>query len=114
MLDPLSAKLDHYMTLLSTRQRIVASNLANTDTPDYKTKDIDFEAEFRRVSATPGATAIVNEVPGLRVKNDGNNVDIDREARMLSENTMRFNVASNLLRGQLKSIRLAISGGSGQ
>jgi flagellar basal-body rod protein FlgB len=53
-------------------------------------------------------------VPGLRVKNDGNNVDIDREARMLSENTMRFNVASNLLRGQLKSIRLAISGGSGQ
>jgi flagellar basal body rod protein FlgB len=38
-------------------------------------------------------------------------VDLDREARLLSENAIRFNVASNLLRDQIKNIRLAISGG---
>jgi flagellar basal-body rod protein FlgB len=50
----------------------------------------------------------------LRVKNDGNNVDLDREARLLAENTLRFSVASNLLRTQLKTVRMAIEGGGTQ
>jgi flagellar basal-body rod protein FlgB len=54
---------------------------------------------------------LVNTVPGLRVKNDGNNVDLDREARLLAENALRFSVASNLLRSQLKTVRMAIEGG---
>jgi flagellar basal-body rod protein FlgB len=48
---------------------------------------------------------------GLKETPDGNNVDIDREARMLAENAMRFNVASTLLRGQLKTIQEAIQSG---
>lgn len=99
------------MTLLSVRQKLVASNIANADTPDYRSKDIDFESEFRHSLADPKATPTVNDVTGLRVKADGNNVDLDREARLLSENAIRFSVASNLLRDQLKSIRLAITGG---
>jgi len=113
MLDPLSSKLDQYMTLLSVRQKVVASNIANADTPSYKTKDIDFEAELRRSMTSPNGTPDVSDVAGLRVKPDGNNVDLDREARLLSENTIRFSIASQLLRGQLKNIRMAISGGGG-
>lgn len=113
MLDPLSGKLEQYMTLLSVRQKLVASNIANADTPDYKTKDIDFESEFRQAIAAPNSAPSVSDVTGLRVKADGNNVDIDREARLLSENAIRFSVASNLLRSQLKNIRLAITGGGG-
>lgn len=101
------------MTLLSVRQKLVASNIANADTPDFKTKDIDFESEFRHSMTQPGALPNVMDVGGLRIKPDGNNVDLDREARLLSENTIRFSVASNLLRGQIKSIRMAIMGGSG-
>lgn len=111
MLDPLSNKLEQYMTLLSVRQRLVASNIANADTPDYKTKDIDFESEFRHSMSGISAPADVTEVAGLRVKADGNNVDLDREARLLSENSIRFSVASQLLRGQIKNIRIAIGGG---
>ncbi len=111
MLDPLSSQLEQYMTLLSVRQKLVASNIANADTPDYRTKDVDFESEFRHYLADPHAQPASNDVPGLRVKADGNNVDLDREARLLSENAIRFSVASNLLRGQLKNIRLAITGG---
>ena len=111
MLDPLSNHLEQYMTLLSVRQKLVASNIANADTPDYHTKDIDFEAEFRQSLSTPDAAPAVTDVTGLRVKADGNNVDLDREARMLSENTIRFSIASNLLRGNIKSIRMAITGG---
>ena len=113
MLDPLSGKLDKYMTLLSTRQGLVASNIANADTPGYQTKDIDFQSALQSAlkGIGPGAAASVAEVPGLRVKNDGNNVDLDREARLLAENGLRFNIASNLQRGELKAIRIAIQGG---
>ncbi|MEO8027501.1 MAG: flagellar basal body protein [Bryobacteraceae bacterium] len=97
------------MDLLATRQKLVASNIANADTPGYKTKDIDFDAEFR--AALQGTPPQVMEVGGLAVHNDGNNVSIDREARMLAENAIRFNVASNLVRGQLKTIRMAIQEG---
>ena len=51
------------------------------------------------------------EVTGLTAKNDGNNVDLDREARLLAENAMRFNVASSLMRTQLNTIKEAIQGG---
>ncbi len=112
MLDPLSGKLDRYMTLLSTRQGLVASNIANADTPGYQTKDIDFQSALQSALKGNGpAAATAAEVPGLRVKNDGNNVDLDREARLLAENGLRFNIASNLQRGELKAIRTAIQGG---
>ena len=111
MLDPLSNNLNQYMTLVSVRQKLVASNIANADTPGYKTQDIDFESELQN-AMHGGAAPLVSPVSGLRVKNDGNNVDLDREARLLAENALRFSVASNLVRSQIKTIRLAIEGGT--
>jgi flagellar basal-body rod protein FlgB len=108
MVDRLAGQLEHYMDLLSVRQKLVASNIANVDTPGYRTQDIDFQTEFQ--SASGGAPRVVG-VPGLTVKNDGNNVSLDREARMLSENALRFQMASNLLRGEITRIRSAINEG---
>ena len=97
------------MDLLAARQKVVASNIANADTPGYKTKDLNFQAELQAAaSATPPSTS---EIGGLPVKNDGNDVSLDREARLLSENAMRFNVASNLMRAQLSTVRQAIQEG---
>lgn len=110
MLDPTSSNLEHYLTLVSVRQRLVAANIANADTPGYKAKDIDFDSELQ--SAIHGSAPISKEVSGLTNKNDGNNVDLDREARLLSENALRFNVASNLLRSNIKQLKMAIEGGS--
>jgi flagellar basal-body rod protein FlgB len=111
MLDPTSGSLEHYLTLVSERQRLVTSNIANADTPGFKTKDIDFEAELQ--NALKGMPSAPREVSGLITKNDGNNVDLDREARLLSENALRFTVASNLLHSRLKLLRTAIQGGTG-
>jgi flagellar basal-body rod protein FlgB len=109
MLTELSAQLGRYMDLLAERQRLVASNLANVDTPGYHTKDVDFQFEF--MSLAPGGRPSVVEPEGLTVKNDGNNVSLDREARLLAENALRFNVASNLLRSEIRDIRKAIEEG---
>jgi flagellar basal-body rod protein FlgB len=97
------------MTLLSVRQRLVASNIANADTPGYKTKDIDFQSDFQ--SALDAASSPVIEVEGLKIKNDGNNVSLDRESRMLGETNLRFNIASRLVRGEIKSMRNVIDEG---
>ena len=98
------------MDLLSARQKVVTSNIANADTPGYKTKDIDFQSEFR--AAMHGGSPAPFEVGGLSIKNDGNNVSLDREARLLSENNLRFTLASNLLRSEIQSMRAALQTGS--
>ncbi len=110
MLDPVAGSLDQYMSLVSARQKLVASNIANADTPGYSTKDIDFQSEFQ--NAMFGSQPAVVDVQGLTMKNDGNNVNLDREARLLSENALRFSVASNLMRSQIKIVHMAIDGGS--
>ena len=110
MLEATTASLERYMDLLSARQKLAASNIANADTPGYKTKDIDFQQEF--ASMLTGQQPLTIDAQGLLEKPDGNNVSVDREARMLAENAMRFNVASVLLRGQINSIKAAITGGS--
>ncbi len=106
MVENLGANIERYMDLLGARQKLVAGNIANADTPGFKTKDIDFQAEL--VSQMGHSSPSVIEVPGLKTKNDGNNVSVDREARMLAENALRFNVASNLARAQLSLMRSAI------
>jgi flagellar basal-body rod protein FlgB len=114
MFQALALNSEHYMSLLSARQKLVASNIANADTPGYKTKDIDFRAEFAQQMqaqdcGSPETTAPQTIEPdGLAVKADGNNVSLDRESRMLAENAMRFQVATSLAQAQLHSIRSAI------
>ncbi|HZT30554.1 MAG TPA: flagellar basal body protein [Bryobacteraceae bacterium] len=109
MLDRIAGALECYMDLLSLRQRLTTANIANADTPGYKTVDLDFASEFRR--ALEGVPPRPVEVPGLTTRNDGNNVSLDRESRQLAENAMRFSAASNLLRSQIRMVRSAIEEG---
>ena len=108
MLQPVAGQLERYMDLLSARQKLVASNVANADTPGYRTQDIDFQSEFLNAMGGPPR---VSEVDDLPVKNDGNNVSLDREARLLAENALRFQVASQLMKSQIRAVRSAISEG---
>ncbi|HLX42737.1 MAG TPA: flagellar basal body protein [Bryobacteraceae bacterium] len=106
----MTGNLERYMDLLSTRQKLVAANIANADTPGYKAQDIDFQFEF--MSLAKGQQPQVINAEGLKEKPDGNNVDLDREARLLAENQMRFNLASVLVKDQLKTVQEAIQGGN--
>lgn len=106
MVENIGAGVERYMNLLSTRQKLVAANIANADTPGFKTKDIDFQSELQ--SQISGSNPNVMDVPGLVTKNDGNNVSVDREARLLAENALRFSIATNLARSDLSTVKMAI------
>ena len=108
-LDQTGLQLGSYMSYLSQRQEVIASNIANADTPGYQTRDVEMPADFSSFMQTAGNPVV--ETPNLPSRNDGNNVSIDREARLLSENTMKFNLAVQMVRGELKDIRSAIEEG---
>ncbi|HEU0120717.1 MAG TPA: flagellar basal body protein [Bryobacteraceae bacterium] len=111
MLDRIAAKHEHYLDLLSARQKLVATNLANADTPGYVTKDIDFQREFQTL--VKGQAAEVTEPDGLESRNDGNNVSMEREARLLSENALRFQLVSMMAKGQFRAVKSALQEGRG-
>jgi flagellar basal-body rod protein FlgB len=111
MIDPLGTRIERYMDLLSARQKLVASNLANLDTPGYRTRDVDFQ--FELLSAAADAPLNVIEPGGLVTKNDGNNVSLERETRMLAETALRFQFAASLMSRKLNAVRKAIEEGKG-
>ena len=106
-----------YLDLLSTQQRVTAGNIANADTPGYRTRGFDFNSEFHKAleapSPEPHGAVAVREVSGLPVKNDGNDVQLERELQNLSETAIRFSHGLLMMRNGLRSIRNAIHEGRG-
>ncbi len=118
--------MEAYMTRLSQRQQIVASNLANIDTPGYKTKDISFHATMQELLAensgglkterpehNPGMIQVFPqvqafEVQGLPARVDQNNVDIDKEMLKLSQTSFSYSLISQMLRGKFRTIASSI------
>lgn len=110
MFQGIEANYERYMNLLTERQKLVASNIANADTPGYRTKDIDFQSEFSDALASGSEPAVV-EPENLLSKADGNNVDLDREARLLAENAMRFQIATSFAHSDIATIKMAMQDG---
>ena len=101
--------LGNFLSFVARRQEVIASNIANADTPGYKTRDIRPPEDFSALIAAMNPE--LQEAPGLASRNDGNNVSMDREARLLAENDLKFNLATQMLRSEFKGIRSAIEDG---
>jgi len=107
--------LSRFMDLSASRQALISGNIANVDTPGYRTRDIDFHGELQRaMQGDPSAQTepSVREVQGLIARPDGNNVSIDREGLLLSEVQMEFSAASQLVKDEFRGLELAIREGS--
>ncbi len=79
--------LQGYLKVTSDRQQLIASNMANVDTPGYHTKDINFQSAMQQVSDEGNDMQLKPaspEVNGLPERPDGNNVNIDRESLLLA------------------------------
>ena len=113
-LSETGSQIENYLSYLTKRQTVIASNIANADTPGYRTQDIVQPSSFsteRFADVFHQQTMQPVEVSLSKTQNDGNNVDLDREARLLAENTLRFNLASQMLKSDFKSLRMAIEEG---
>ncbi len=114
--------LCHFLDVDVARYKLISTNLANIDTPGYRTRDLDFRAELRRAadeeSGIEGSrlsfasfNPVVRQVHGLIERPDGNNVSVERESLLLAEAQMKFNLGVQLLKDQFHTISLAINSG---
>ena len=111
----LSDALGSYLDLTSEQMKLTASNMANVDTPGYRTKGFNFEqaflAELNDASGAGGplgAQAPVGNVDGLVSRPDGNNVSMDREGMQLAKEQLQFRFGVSLLRDQYSNMMSAI------
>jgi flagellar basal-body rod protein FlgB len=109
----LGEQIGRYLDLATDEIKLTAANMANIDTPGYRTIGIDFEAEMRRAIAgvdqgTDPAPVRAGEVDGLIARPDGNNVSMDREGLNLAEAQLKFKTGVALLREQNQMVMDAI------
>jgi flagellar basal-body rod protein FlgB len=137
MLNQLGDTLTYHgdaLKLRAERQRVLAANIANADTPNFKAMDFDFRAALQ--NATSGSvgnsSAVASPVrtnarhlststlslPGVDLKYrtpnqlsiDGNSVEMDTERASFAENAVRYEASLRFLNGQIKTLTLAIQG----
>lgn len=137
MLDKLDNALrfqQESLSLLNKRQNILASNIANVDTPGYLARDIDFASKLKdtlnKTNSIQGALSL-NVTSGRHIKAQGNNfadidllyrvpdqpsadgntVDMDRERSNMADNSLRYQSSLTFAGMQFKNMMTAISQG---
>ena len=123
----ITAALGRQMTQAVARQSVAAGNLANLDTPGYRTKDVQFAdvldgelsagiittTNARHIGPPAGNSAPpeASEASGLAPRRDGNNVQLDRELLGMTKAAGDFNAAQTVLAAKFRLVRYAINEG---
>jgi len=98
------------------RQKVLAGNLANAETPGYKRLDVRFEdqlaeaVENGRVSELDAVEFEISPTEGLAARPDGNNVDFGRELGDMAKNNLAFSTFAQLAALRVRRYRDAIGG----
>lgn len=133
MIDRIGENFDFYqqaVNLRQQRQEVLAANIANADTPNYKSRDFDFSAALRnamgegmrlpdtQLSLTSGrhipAKAVSPDPAELLYRQplqpslDGNTVDMDVERVQFADNTMRYQTDLAVISSRIKSMMAAL------
>ena len=106
--------LQKYLNLASQRENLVTNNMANIDTPGFRTVDFNFHVEMERAANDQGnatLTPVVQPVPGLLARPDGNNVNLDREGMLLAETQMQVRMGVELIKSEFHRLLTAINQG---
>jgi flagellar basal-body rod protein FlgB len=122
------------LVLRAERQRIIASNIANADTPGYAARDLDFKQAMNdatgsdrstpRLAArqsTPSGNMLATGSPTGSLSNlayttqsqptaDSNSVDLDRERANFADNSVRYEATLRFINGRSKTLLSAIQG----
>jgi flagellar basal-body rod protein FlgB len=97
---------------LSTRQRVIADNVANIQTPGFRAGRVDFESALGE-ALTTGASAEVTPAStrsNAPTRLDGNNVNLDEETMAMLDTTMRYELTTRAMSEKFALLRTAIKG----
>lgn len=116
-IEMLSSALD----FRSERHKVIASNIANLDTPNYKPKDIVFKEELKaiidneeRLTLARTQKKHLSEMSmsgsktGFEVIDSGDKVDLDKEMAKLAENNLMYNLTVEFLSRKFKGLNTVL------
>ncbi len=130
--DKTTSALGAAINFRQLKNNVLSSNIANAETPGYKAKKLDFEGALSRAIDTDGMNrmntehsdhipigrgsisrlkAEVYDNPDGNVSNDGNTVDMEKEMSSLSENSIMYKAALQLINKKLGALRYAVTEG---
>jgi flagellar basal-body rod protein FlgB len=116
LLDPTLQGLANALTVHNRRHAVLATNLANVETPGYRAQDVDFRGELRRAfqaaevtGAAPVDPQVIDDAD-VAPRADGNTVDLDIQMAELSDNAGRYVALTRILSKRLGLLRTAIEG----
>ena len=111
------------LVLRAERQRLIASNIANADTPGYQAREMDFAHALRQASGTAGLRGLattqaghdagvqgLRDEPGLLYARhsqdtiDRNTVDLDRERASFADNSVKYEATLRFINGSVRSM----------
>ena len=133
MIDSLDKLFQFHQNALNVRafrQQLLASNIANADTPGYKARDIDFAAALREATGANLASAVQLRTSSARHLDaaagsdpakvlyrsaqqpsiDGNTVDMDLERNRFAENAVHYDANLSFINSQIKLMLAALQG----
>lgn len=134
MIDKLAGSLGFHQEVLNLRaerQKVLASNIANADTPNYKARDFDFSSELSKAMeqgrasgaglnlATTSSRHIPAQGPAAAERDllyrvpdqpslDGNTVDMDRERAQFADNAVRYQAGLTILNRKIQGLKSAM------
>jgi flagellar basal-body rod protein FlgB len=114
--DPIFGIAGDALRLRSQRMALLASNIANAATPNYKARDFDFQKALATASAGQGRSpeqaadaALGYRVP-LETSLDGNTVELSTEQTLFAENAVQYRATLSFLQGRVSTLMSAIRG----
>lgn len=122
--------LEQALSTAALRQKVHAANIANVDTPNYKSKQVNFEAVLNEAAAnqkmssyktndkhiefggsTSSAETHVSTNNTTAFTQNGNNVDMDHEMAELAKNQLQYNALTERISGKFSTLSTVINGG---
>ena len=108
--DPLFGSHATALKLREQRMGLLASNIANAATPNYKARDLDFgKALAAAETGQPTGDAIRFRIP-VQPSLDGNTVELATEQTAFAENTLGYRTSLSFLQGRISTISRALKG----
>lgn len=114
--DDVSVLNNKLMEIAQERQKVIANNLANSETPGYIRRELDFQTKLKQLMSDGETDAINDLQPELvldetgPLKDDGNNVSISNEMNEMMENGVYFNLLAKAFSTRVNILRSAITG----
>jgi len=109
--DSVTSALETALTGISTRQKVIADNIANASTPGYRARAVSFESSLSSAlsSGDPSSALISVTDANTPVKQDGNSVDMTTEVTQLNEAGLMYDALVSAMNFKLTAARSALS-----